>query len=162
MEIPKAGWLFKLIEFIDIQGCTFSFIDRYAYSWYCSWEDKHLFSTWGCLNIKMSSYQYENSHYKYKTVSWPSYLYNGNNHIWKNRLYIDTGLRISVASYHKISWRRETPRSGVETVVSLWNLTGTSTVLSRGLSNFRAIRQLQIHFSRLRDFARSGDKTSYC
>ena len=29
------------------------------------------------LNIKMS-YQYRNSHYKDKTVSWPSYLSNGN------------------------------------------------------------------------------------
>ena len=31
-----------------------------------------------CLNIKMSSWQYGNSHYKDKTVSRPSYLYNGN------------------------------------------------------------------------------------
>ena len=28
--------------------------------------------------IKISSYQYRNCHYKDKTVSWPSHLYNGN------------------------------------------------------------------------------------
>ena len=32
----------------------------------------------GCLDIKMSSYQYRNSHYKDNTVFRPSYLYNGN------------------------------------------------------------------------------------
>ena len=41
------------------------------------------------LIIKMSSYQY----YKDKTVSWPSYLYNGNPHTWEDRLYIETGPR---------------------------------------------------------------------
>ena len=45
----------------------------------------------GCLNIKISSYQYRDSHYKDKTFSWPSYLYNGNLHIWKKHLYIETG-----------------------------------------------------------------------
>ena len=32
----------------------------------------------GCLNMKMSSYQYRNSHYKNKIVSWLSYLFNWN------------------------------------------------------------------------------------
>ena len=41
------------------------------------------------LNIKMSSYQYKDSHYKDKMVSWPSYLYNGNCHTWKDGLYIE-------------------------------------------------------------------------
>ena len=36
-------------------------------------------------------YQYRDSHYKDKTVSWPSYLYNGNSNIWKDRLYVETG-----------------------------------------------------------------------
>ena len=40
-----------------------------------------------CLNIKMQSYQYRNSHYKDKTVSWLSYIYNGNIHTWKHSLY---------------------------------------------------------------------------
>ena len=43
------------------------------------------------LNIKMSSYQYRYSHYKDKTVSRPSYHYNGNTYIWKDSLYIETG-----------------------------------------------------------------------
>ena len=43
------------------------------------------------LNIRISSYQYRNSHYKDKAISRPSYLYNWNNHIWKYRLYIKTG-----------------------------------------------------------------------
>ena len=38
-------------------------------------------------------YQYRDTHYKDKTVSRPSYLYNGNPHTWKDRLYIETGLR---------------------------------------------------------------------
>ena len=32
----------------------------------------------GHPNVKMSCYQYRDSHYKDKMVSWPSYLYNGN------------------------------------------------------------------------------------
>ena len=43
------------------------------------------------LNIKMSSYQYWESHYQDKTVSQPSYLHNGNPHTWKDRLYIEMG-----------------------------------------------------------------------
>ena len=35
------------------------------------------------LNIKMSSYQYRDSHVKYKTVSRPSYLQHGNPHTWE-------------------------------------------------------------------------------
>ena len=45
----------------------------------------------GRLDIKMLSYQYRNSHYKDKIVSWPSYLYNENPHSWNDRLYIETG-----------------------------------------------------------------------
>ena len=42
------------------------------------------------LSIKMSSYQYINSHYRDNTVSRPSYLYNGNLHTWgKQSLYWD-------------------------------------------------------------------------
>ena len=39
----------------------------------------------------MLSYQYRNFHYKDKTVSWPSYLYNGNPLTWKDHFYIETG-----------------------------------------------------------------------
>ena len=49
----------------------------------------------GRLNIKMPSYLYRNSHYQDKTVSWPSYLANGNPHIWKDRLYVETALRLT-------------------------------------------------------------------
>ena len=42
-------------------------------------------------NIKTSSYKYRDHHYQDKTVSRPSCLYNGNNHTWKDRLYIQMG-----------------------------------------------------------------------
>ena len=45
------------------------------------------------VSIKMSSYQYKNSHHKDKMVSRPSYLYNGNTYTWRDHLYIETGLR---------------------------------------------------------------------
>ena len=41
------------------------------------------------LNIKMLTYQYRDSHYKYKAVSQPCYLYNRNAHTWKESLYIE-------------------------------------------------------------------------
>ena len=53
----------------------------------------HQWPPGGHLNIKTPSYQHRNSHYKDKTVSLPSYLYNGNTHIWKDHLYIETGPR---------------------------------------------------------------------
>ena len=49
-----------------------------------------------CLNIKILSCHYRDSHhqdYKDKMVSWPSYLYCGNPHTWKDCLYIETGSR---------------------------------------------------------------------
>ena len=52
-------------------------------------------SSGGCLNIKMSSYQYQDSHYKDNMVSWPSYLYNWNSHTWKDCLDIERGPRLS-------------------------------------------------------------------
>ena len=65
-------------------------------------------------------------------------------------------------SYRKISWSLEAARFGFKLFQSLWNLAGTSAaLLPRCLSNFRAIRPLQHPISRLRDFTRFGDKTSY-
>ena len=46
----------------------------------------------GWFNIKTPPYQYRDSHYKDKTVSWPSYLYNGNSYTgkqWMNCHYKD-------------------------------------------------------------------------
>ena len=43
--------------------------------------------TWRRLSVKMSSYQYKNSHYKDKTVWQQPFLYNENT--WKDRLYIE-------------------------------------------------------------------------
>ena len=49
--------------------------------------------SWGCLNIKMSSYQYRDPHVKDKMVSRPSYFWHGNPHTWKRRsLYWDGAL----------------------------------------------------------------------
>ena len=47
--------------------------------------------TYGLLNMKMSSYQYKNSHYEDKMVMRPSYLYNRNPCTWKDGHYIETG-----------------------------------------------------------------------
>ena len=44
----------------------------------------------GHLNIKTLSYQYKKSNYKDDTVSWMSYLYNGNTYTWKDSLCIET------------------------------------------------------------------------
>ena len=38
------------------------------------------------FNIKIPSYQYKHSHCYAKTVTQPSHLYNGNSHIWVDRL----------------------------------------------------------------------------
>ena len=50
----------------------------------------------GALSISKchltSIYMYRDFHYKDKTVTRPSYLYNGNLHIWKDsQVYIETG-----------------------------------------------------------------------
>ena len=43
------------------------------------------------LNIKMPSYQCMDPHVKDKMVSRPSYLWHGNTHTTKDRLYVETG-----------------------------------------------------------------------
>ena len=47
-------------------------------------------SIWPHIYIKMLSCQYRHSNYKDKTVSRPSYLYNGNTNTLKESLYIET------------------------------------------------------------------------
>ena len=42
----------------------------------------HLQISWWRLNMMMSSYQYNDSHYKCNTISRPSYLYNGQSLYW--------------------------------------------------------------------------------
>ena len=65
-------------------------------------------------------------------------------------------------SFRRISWSLEAARFVFRSVRSLWNLTGTSAaLLPMCLSNFKAIRQFKVLFSRLRDFARSYEKTSF-
>ena len=65
-------------------------------------------------------------------------------------------------SYRKISWSLEAARFGFGFFQLLWNLTGISAAaLPRCLSNFIAPRSLQHPISRIRDFTRSGGKTSY-
>ena len=61
-------------------------------------------------------------------------------------------------SYFKISWSLEVVRFVFRIVRSLWNLAGTSAAV---LSNFKAMRKFKLRISRLRDFTRSYDKTSY-
>ena len=64
-------------------------------------------------------------------------------------------------SYRKISRSLEAARFEFKLFQLLWNLTGTSVLLPRCLSNFRVIRLLWHPISWLRDFTRFGGKTSY-
>ena len=48
-----------------------------------------LFSPGGCFNIKMSYYQYKNSHYKDRTVSWLIFIM-GIPMTWIDSLKIET------------------------------------------------------------------------
>ena len=58
--------------------------------------------------------------------------------------------------YRGILWSLVTAKLEVDTMASLWNLTGTSAaLLSRCLSDLRVIIQFKIQISQLRDFARS-------
>ena len=52
--------------------------------------------TWGCLNIKKASYQCRDFHYKDKTVSRPSYLYNGNPHLERPSFYWEGARSVKV------------------------------------------------------------------
>ena len=63
------------------------------------------------LNIKMLSYQYSDSHYIEKTISRPSYVYNGNPLTWKT-IYIETGpyLRRSCQPFLAAVWVIRKPR----------------------------------------------------
>ena len=65
-------------------------------------------------------------------------------------------------SYRKIAWSLDVTGFGFRLYQSLRNFNGTSrAALPRCLSNWRAIRSLLHPISRLRDFTRSGGKTSH-
>ena len=65
-------------------------------------------------------------------------------------------------SYHKILQSLEAATFVLILLRSFWYLTDTSaTMLPMCLSNFKAMRQFKLPISRLRDFTRSYDKTSY-
>ena len=65
-------------------------------------------------------------------------------------------------SYHHFPRSLEAARLDLIMIVSLRNLTGISAaLLPRRLSNFKAIGKVLTRISRLRDFTRSCDKTSY-
>ena len=52
---------------------------------------KQLTKPLGRLNMKIPPSLFRDYHYKDKTVSRPSYLYNGNHYTWNEGLYIETG-----------------------------------------------------------------------
>ena len=65
-------------------------------------------------------------------------------------------------SYCEISQSLEAVRFIFRTARSFWNLTGTSVaLLPMCLSNSKAMRRFKLPISRLRDFTRSCDMTSY-
>ena len=51
--------------------------------WLMDWHSLSV-TVWVPLQYKNASYHYRDSHYKDKTVSWPSFLYNENPHNWKD------------------------------------------------------------------------------
>ena len=64
--------------------------------------------------------------------------------------------------FRKISQSLEAAKFVFRIVQSLWNLTGTSAaLLPMCLSSSKAMRWFKLPISRLRDFTRSYDKTSY-
>ena len=66
------------------------------------------------MSMKISSYQYRNSHYKNKTVSRPSHLYNGNHYYWKTIFILRRGPGETNPSNSKmfyISMAVDVPRS---------------------------------------------------
>ena len=65
-------------------------------------------------------------------------------------------------SYRKMTWSLEAARFVFRIVRSLWNLIGTSAaLLPMCISNFKAMRYFKLSVSRLWDFTRSYDNTSY-
>ena len=79
----------------------------------------------GCrLDIKISSYQHRNSHYKDKTAPWPSYLCNENPHAWKKVFIL--GLGPCILGAMKV----HCPDSNVS-----WSNVITSVLSSRRLAN---------------------------
>ena len=64
-----------------------NFVNMTTFSFQCT-----ELTTGDGFNIKSTAFQYRNSHYKVKTVSWPSCLYNGNPCIWKIVLYSNRAL----------------------------------------------------------------------
>ena len=60
----------------------------------------------GLFQLKMPSFQHRNFDYKDKTVSRPSYLYNGNSYVWKYSLFIGMGLWVKSTSRNDINcWK---------------------------------------------------------
>ena len=74
---------------IEIHGLKTS--DTLQSTWEVSSHHSCGTHTWGPLNIKISSYQYRDFHYKDKVVKWPYYFYNRNPHTWKHHLFIEMG-----------------------------------------------------------------------
>ena len=54
---------------------------------------------WPCFSIMTPYFPYKNSHHKDKTVSWLSYLYYGNPHIWKDNLYMEMSPFVTSVTY---------------------------------------------------------------
>ena len=119
------------------------------------------------FNIKMTSYQYRKSHYGDKTILRPSYLHNGISYTGKMTSFYSIGPQgpVSISDkthYRKISWSLEVGRLVLRMIRSLWNLTGTSTtLLPMCLSNFKTKRWVKLSISRIWDFTRTYQKTSY-
>ena len=79
-KLPHAGMniLGKLQSLYHVCWCLGSLCCQDISSNFADYASKA--SRGGCLSIKITSYQYKNSHYENKTVVWQSYLYNGNLH----------------------------------------------------------------------------------
>ena len=78
--------VFDILNTLDVQ-CAFSFSDKAFHQYLAVCLCRLGKNLGGRLNRKMSSYQYNNSRYKDKTISRPSYFHNVNLHPERPSLY---------------------------------------------------------------------------
>ena len=84
-QSPSCVWTLHISNHSNISLGTMSRW-RYLYTSGCHRLQCNIGreSLGNCPSIKMPDYQYGNLHDEDKVVSWPSYLYHGNPHTWKD------------------------------------------------------------------------------
>ena len=94
----EIALIWMSLDFTDDQSTLFQVMAGAVRQQAITWDNvdpdlcRHMVSL-GHNELRMSSYPYRNSRYEDKTVSGPSYLYDGNTQTWKDRPYLETGPR---------------------------------------------------------------------